>query len=180
MPAVGIVMGSDSDLPVMQEAVATLERMGIECEVAIISAHRTPARAEEYARTAAERGLRVIIAAAGGAAHLAGVLAAWTPLPVIGVPIRTEGLGGLDSLLSMVQMPAGVPVAVVSINGARNAAILAAQILGVFDLSVRQQVIDMKETQRKEVEARAARLQEIGVEAYLLGQNQERQVKTAG
>jgi len=167
LPAVGIVMGSDSDLPVMREAAVTLEKMGIDYEVAIISAHRTPAQAEEYGRTAAERGLKVIIAAAGGAAHLAGVLAAWTPLPVIGVPMRTEGLGGLDSLLSMVQMPAGVPVAVVSINGARNAALLAAQILGTFDLAVRRQVMEMKEAQGKDVEKRAARLREVGVEAYL-------------
>ena len=127
---VGVVMGSDSDLPVMRGAAEMLERFGVEHEVRIVSAHRTPDDMAEYGRTAHERGLRVIIAGAGGAAHLPGMLAAHTPLPVIGVPIPTEHLRGLDSLLSIVQMPSGVPVATVAIGNARNAGLLAARILG--------------------------------------------------
>ena len=129
-PSVGIIMGSDSDLPVMQEAAKVLEELGVSFEMTIVSAHRTPERLYEYSRTARERGLKVIIAGAGGAAHLPGMVAAISPLPVIGVPVKSAALSGEDSLLSIVQMPPGVPVATVAINGARNAGILATQILG--------------------------------------------------
>lgn len=130
---VAVIMGSDSDLSVMQEAVDKLKLFGIPYEVRVISAHRTPATAEQFASHAAENGFGVIIAGAGKAAHLGGVLAAYTTLPVIGVPIKTSMMGGLDSLLSMVQMPSGIPVATVGVNGAANAGILAAQILAVGD-----------------------------------------------
>ena len=129
-PLVGIIMGSKSDLPVMEACTAELDELGVPYELVIASAHRAPDKGHEWAGSAADRGLRVIIAAAGKAAHLGGVVAAYTPLPVIGVPIKTSDLGGLDSLLSMVQMPSGVPVACVAINGAKNAAIYATQILG--------------------------------------------------
>jgi 5-(carboxyamino)imidazole ribonucleotide mutase len=129
-PLVGIVMGSQSDMAVMEECVLTLEGMGIAHEVLVASAHRQPVKVRDWAAGLADRGVKVVIAAAGKAAHLAGVVAADTPLPVIAVPMKTSDLGGLDSLLSMVQMPSGVPVACVAINGAKNAAILAAQILG--------------------------------------------------
>jgi len=166
-PVVGIVIGSDSDLQVMQEATRTLDQLGVPYELTIASAHRTPARAEEYAASAETRGLEVIIAAAGGAAHLGGVIAAWTTLPVIGVPIKTSTLSGVDSLYSMVQMPAGVPVATVSINGAKNAAILAAQILGVKDPAIRERVRKLKQDQGQEVEAKAERLAQLGIDGYL-------------
>lgn len=133
---VGIIMGSDSDWPVLQDARAALREFGIDCEVEVVSAHRTPERMVAYARSARERGLRVIIAGAGGAAHLPGMVAAMTSLPVIGVPVPLKHLDGLDSLLSIVQMPAGIPVATVSIGGARNAGILAARILGATDPAV--------------------------------------------
>jgi 5-(carboxyamino)imidazole ribonucleotide mutase len=129
-PLVSIVMGSQSDMAVMEECAKTLESMGVPYEVLVASAHRQPAKVHEWAAGLADRGVKVVIAAAGKAAHLGGVVAAYTPLPVIAVPMKTSDLGGLDSLLSMVQMPAGVPVACVAINGARNAAILAVQILG--------------------------------------------------
>jgi 5-(carboxyamino)imidazole ribonucleotide mutase len=145
-PLVGIVMGSESDLDAMRPCLATLKEFGIPNEVRVISAHRSPDVAHEYATTAAGRGLAVLIAAAGGAAHLAGVLASLTPLPVIGVPMLTSSLGGLDSLLSTVQMPGGVPVATVAIGkaGPVNAAILAAQILATRDADLRQKVIEYK------------------------------------
>jgi len=129
-PLVGIIMGSSSDKGVMDDCATQLDQLGVAYEVVVASAHRNPERVHEWASTAAERGLKVIIAAAGKAAHLGGVVAAFTPLPVITVPMKTSDLGGLDSLLSMVQMPTGVPVACVAINGAKNAAILATQILG--------------------------------------------------
>jgi len=153
---VGIVMGSDSDLETMQEATKALEKFGIGYEVNIISAHRTPQRAHEYASTAEKRGLEVIIAAAGGAAHLAGVMAAWTVLPVIGVPMQTQLSGGLDSLLSMVQMPSGVPVATVATGkaGAKNSAILAAQILGVKFPETREKVKEYKKEMAESVKAK--------------------------
>ena len=159
---VGIVMGSDSDLETMQEAVKTLEKFGIGHEVNIISAHRTPQRAHEYASSAEDRGLEVIIAAAGGAAHLAGVIAAWTALPVIGVPMQTQLSGGLDSLLSMVQMPSGVPVACVATGkaGAKNSAILAAQILGVKYSEIRDKVKKYKKQMANEVEEKDRKLKE--------------------
>ena len=134
-PLIGILMGSESDAPVMDEAVKELEARGLSYEVNVLSAHRDPEAVREYALSAESRGLKVIIAGAGKAAALPGVVASMTDLPVIGVPIRTSDLGGLDSLLSMVQMPAGVPVATVAINGARNAAILAAKILRVAGLA---------------------------------------------
>ena len=132
-PVVGIVMGSDSDLKIMAKAAEFLDSMGIEYELTVISAHRTPDKFLNYMRTAKERGLKVIIGGAGGAAHLPGMAAALTPLPVIGVPIETKALGGVDSLYSIVQMPSGIPVATVAINGATNAAILAAKIMAIED-----------------------------------------------
>jgi 5-(carboxyamino)imidazole ribonucleotide mutase len=143
-PQVGIIMGSDSDLPVMQETGAILSELGVAWEMTIVSAHRTPRRLYDYASGAVDRGLRVIVAGAGGAAHLPGMAAALTPLPVIGVPIKTTALSGQDSLLSIVQMPAGVPVASVAINGGKNAGILAAQILGTSDAAVRERVAQYK------------------------------------
>ena len=138
---VGIVMGSDSDLPVMRGAAEMCARFGVEHEIRIVSAHRTPDDMAEYGRTAHERGLRVIVAGAGGAAHLPGMLAAYTPLPVIGVPVPTEMLRGLDSLLSIVQMPAGVPVATVAIGNARNAGLLAVRILAAADPALQAQML---------------------------------------
>ncbi|MBI3945718.1 MAG: 5-(carboxyamino)imidazole ribonucleotide mutase [Armatimonadetes bacterium] len=153
-------MGSDSDLPVMQEAVSVLKELGVATERHILSAHRTPHRAMEFAEGAEEKGIAVIIAGAGGAAHLPGVVAALTPLPVIGVPIQSPALNGLDSLLSIVQMPAGVPVATVGIGAARNAGILAAEILGVKDPQVREKVRQFKARLAASVEAKERALQE--------------------
>jgi len=164
---IGIVMGSDSDLPVMKAAVQLLDDFQVPYEISIISAHRTPAAAERYAAQAESRGLAVIIAAAGGAAHLAGVMAAWTILPVIGVPIQSNLLGGLDSLLAMVQMPAGVPVATVGINGAQNAALLAVQILAANNGDLRQRLHQWKADQAERVNTRSAQLAEWGVQTYL-------------
>jgi len=139
---VGIVMGSDSDLPTMRGASAMCERFDVAYELRIVSAHRTPDDMAEYGRTAHQRGLRVIVAGAGGAAHLPGMLAAHTPLPVIGVPVQTEALRGLDSLLSIVQMPAGVPVATVAIDNARNAGLLAVRILAASDPALQQRMLE--------------------------------------
>lgn len=144
MKKVAIIMGSDSDLPVMREAVEKLEHFGIPYTVRVISAHRTPAEAERFASTAAAEGYGVLIAGAGKAAHLGGVLAAYTTLPVIGVPIKTSMMGGLDSLLSMVQMPNGIPVATVGVNGAANAAILAAQMLAIEDSALAEKLAGFK------------------------------------
>jgi 5-(carboxyamino)imidazole ribonucleotide mutase len=141
MPDVGIVMGSDSDWPTMKPAADVLAEFGVSTEVRVVSAHRTPADMLEYGRTAAERGLRVIIAGAGGAAHLPGMLASVTPLPVIGVPVPLAHLDGVDSLLSIVQMPAGVPVATVSVAGARNAGLLAVRMLGMSDPELREAMV---------------------------------------
>ena len=141
---VGILMGSDSDLPIMKEAAEILNEFEIGYEIKVSSAHRTPRFTGEYSSSAHERGLKVIIAGAGGAAHLPGVIAAYTPLPVIGVPIKSKSLDGLDSLLSMVQMPSGVPVATVAINGAKNAALLAVQILGVAEPEIQGKMIGYK------------------------------------
>ena len=143
---VAVIMGSDSDWPVVKAACAQLTEFGIPYEVKVASAHRKPAEVHEWASTAHERGIRVIIAAAGKAAHLGGVVAAYTPNPVITVPMKTSDLGGLDSLLSMVQMPSGVPVACVAINGAKNAAILAVQIMGTGCDGARQKIIDFKKS----------------------------------
>ena len=167
MPLVGIVMGSDSALPIMKSAAEILEKFGVDYEMTVISAHRSPKRAIEYASTASERGLEVLIAGAGGAAHLPGVLAAITPLPVIGVPIKTKTLDGVDSLYSIVQMPSGIPVATVSINGSKNAGILAVQILSVVDSSLRGKLVDYKKQLAKEVNDKAVLLEEIGYKAYL-------------
>ena len=144
-PLVGIIMGSKSDLPTMEGCTKELEELGVPYELVIASAHRNPDKVHEWAGTARERGLKVIIAAAGKAAHLGGVVAAFTPLPVIGVPMKTSDLGGLDSLLSMVQMPSGVPVACVAINGAKNAAIYATQILGATMPEYRDVIAKMKQ-----------------------------------
>jgi 5-(carboxyamino)imidazole ribonucleotide mutase len=166
-PMVGIIMGSDSDLSIMKDAAVILEKLGVPYEISIMSAHRTPERAEEYARTAAERGVKVIIAGAGKAAHLAGVLAAFTPLPLIGVPMLTSSLSGADSLYSMVQMPNGVPVAVVALNGATNAGILAAQMIGTGDLKVREAIVQYKEEMKENVNKQAEKLERLGYAAYL-------------
>ena len=144
-PLVGVIMGSKSDLPVMEACTEQLEAFGVPYELVIASAHRNPAKVHEWASTAADRGIRVIIAAAGKAAHLGGVVAAYTPLPIIGVPIKTSDLGGMDSLLSMVQMPSGVPVACVAINGAKNAAIYATQILGAGNDEYRNTIAQFKQ-----------------------------------
>jgi 5-(carboxyamino)imidazole ribonucleotide mutase len=143
-PLVGIVMGSQSDMAVMEECAKTLESFGVPYELLVASAHRQPAKVHEWASGLADRGVKVVIAAAGKAAHLGGVVAAYTPLPVITVPMKTSDLGGLDSLLSMVLMPSGVPVACVAINGARNAAILAVQVLGTSMPEYRAAVERMK------------------------------------
>ena len=143
-PLVGIIMGSQSDMPVMEACTKELEELGVPYELIVASAHRNPAAVHDWAETAADRGIKVIIAAAGKAAHLGGVVAAFTPLPVIAVPMKTSDLGGLDSLLSMVQMPSGVPVATVAINGAKNAAILACQILGTSMPEYRATIVELK------------------------------------
>ena len=143
-PLVGIIMGSKSDLAVMQECATQLEELGVPFELVVASAHRNPDRVHEWSSTAADRGIKVIVAAAGKAAHLGGVVAAFTPLPVITVPMKTSDLGGLDSLLSMVQMPTGVPVACVAINGAKNAAILATQMLGTSLPEYRDRIVAFK------------------------------------
>ena len=148
-----IIMGSKSDYPVVQKAEAMLEKFGVEYETRIISAHRTPRQAEEFASNAEANGFGVIIAAAGKAAHLAGVLAATTPLPVIGIPMNSSTLDGLDSLLSVVQMPKGVPVATVAIDGAENAAILAVQMLAAADPQLRQKIKDFKKQQEEDIVA---------------------------
>ncbi len=166
-PLVGIIMGSDSDLPVMKAAAEALDELGVAYELTIVSAHRTPQRMYDYARTAAERGLKAVIAGAGGAAHLPGMVAAITPLPVIGVPVKTSSLSGLDSLLSIVQMPGGVPVATVAINGAKNAGLLAAQIVGVSDAAVQERIQRYKQTLRETVEAKAAKLESQGWKDFL-------------
>ena len=145
-PLVGIVMGSDSDWPVMKAAAEALEEFGIAAEADVVSAHRMPEEMIAYGKSAADRGLRVIIAGAGGAAHLPGMLASVTPLPVIGVPVPLKYLDGMDSLLSIVQMPAGVPVATVAVGNARNAGLLAARIIGVADDPVRSKMVDFQAT----------------------------------
>ena len=167
LPVIGIIMGSDSDLPTMQAAIAICESFDLPIEVEIVSAHRTPDRMVAYAKTAHERGLRVIIAGAGGAAHLPGMVAALTPLPVIGVPVTSRQLNGLDSLYSIVQMPAGIPVATVAIGNAHNAGLLAVQILGASDAGLRDRVIAYRESLRLTVEAKQAKLAKLGSQAYL-------------
>ncbi|QEQ02189.1 5-(carboxyamino)imidazole ribonucleotide mutase [Thermosynechococcus sp. CL-1] len=167
MPLVAIVMGSDSDLPTMQGAIAICERFGIPHEVAILSAHRTPLAMVEFAQNAHQRGLKVIIAGAGGAAHLPGMIAALTPLPVIGVPVPSRHLQGLDSLYSIVQMPAGIPVATVAIGNAQNAGLLAVQLLASHDPELLEQVIAYRQELAAAVTAKNQKLQTLGASAYL-------------
>jgi len=157
---VAIIMGSKSDYPVVQKAEAMLDKFNVEYETRIISAHRTPKQAEEFAANAEANGFGCVIAAAGKAAHLAGVLAATTPLPVIGIPMKSSTMDGLDSLLSVVQMPKGVPVATVAIDGAENAAILAVQILAAADPALRQAIKDFKKQQEEDIVALDAAFQE--------------------
>jgi 5-(carboxyamino)imidazole ribonucleotide mutase len=157
-PLVGIVMGSDSYWPTLKPAAEACGEFGIPCETRVVSAHRTPLDMTEYARTAHERGLRVIVAGAGGAAHLPGMVASLTPLPVIGVPVRSAALNGLDSLLSIVQMPSGVPVATVAIGGGRNAGLLAVSILASGDAALQGRLLAFKEKLAEESRARNANL----------------------
>ncbi|MCL2703933.1 MAG: 5-(carboxyamino)imidazole ribonucleotide mutase [Defluviitaleaceae bacterium] len=165
---VGIIMGSDSDLPIMKEAADFLGDLDIAFEMSIVSAHRTPKKLYEYAETARDRGLAVIIAGAGGSAHLPGMVASMTTLPVIGVPVKSRALDGVDSLYSIVQMPPGIPVATVAINGAKNAGILAASILSVHNAEIAQKLSIFKESLTEMVDRKSARLDKIGYEAYLL------------
>ncbi len=166
MAKVGIVMGSDSDMPVMAKAAAVLDELGIDYEMRIISAHREPDVFFDYAKTAEERGLKVIIAGAGMAAHLPGMCAAIFPLPVIGIPMHTTSLGGRDSLYSIVQMPSGIPVATVAINGGANAALLAAKILAVSDSELLGRLKTYSADLKAQVEKKDARLQETGYKDY--------------
>src|SRR5512145_1294405 len=162
-PQVGIIMGSDSDLEVMKPAADFLQSQGIEFELTIVSAHRTPMRMVDYATTARERGLRVIIAGAGGAAHLPGMVASLTSLPVIGVPVKSSNsIDGWDSILSILQMPNGVPVATVALNAAKNAGILAAQIIGSFDENIGRQIDKFKTDMADEVQVKITRLKAAG------------------
>ena len=167
MAKVGIVMGSDSDMPVMAQAADFLEKMGIEFEMTVISAHREPDVFFEYAKSAEARGYKVIIAGAGKAAHLPGMCAALFPMPVIGVPMKTSDLGGVDSLYSIVQMPSGIPVATVAINGGKNAGILAAKILAASDPELLEKLKAYSEKMKTEVESKAKKLDKIGYKEYL-------------
>jgi len=167
-PIVGIIMGSDSDLPTMRAAAEILDEFGVAYELTVVSAHRTPTRMYEYAQTAAMRGLRVIIAGAGGAAHLPGMVAALTPLPVIGVPVKTSTLSGNDSLLSIVQMPKGIPVATVAIGNAANAGLLAVRTLAVASPKLLEAMGAYMDAQEKTVLAKASKLEEVGHAAYEL------------
>jgi 5-(carboxyamino)imidazole ribonucleotide mutase len=167
---VAIIMGSDSDLAVMKDAADVLKELRIEYELTIVSAHRTPKRLYEYADKARARGISVIIAGAGGSAHLPGMVASLTTLPVIGVPVKSKSLDGLDSLYSIVQMPPGIPVATVAINGARNAGILAASMLSIFNKDIAYKISDLKGELKKMVTRKAHKLEEIGYEEYLYEQ----------
>ena len=166
-PLVGIIMGSDSDLPTMQAAIAVCEEFGVPAEVAIVSARRTPDRMVDYAKSAIDRGLKVIIAGAGGAAHLPGMVAALTVLPVIGVPVATKQLGGIDSLYSIVQMPGGIPVATVAIGNAKNAGLLAVQMLASYDPELQARLQAYRDGLRTMVEDKQAQLERLGYQAYL-------------
>ena len=166
-PKVGIIMGSDSDLPVLSGAAKFLDQLEIPYECTVVSAHRTPDRMVEYAKTAHERGIKVIIAGAGGAAHLPGMTAAFTSVPVIGVPVKTSTLSGVDSLYSICQMPPGIPVATVAINGAQNAGILAAQILASSDEAIYEKLRAYQQGLKEMVEQKAEKLETIGYDAYL-------------
>ena len=167
MAKVGIVMGSDSDMPVMAQAAEVLEQFGIDFEMTIISAHREPDTFFEYTKSAESRGMKVIIAGAGKAAHLPGMCAAIFPLPVIGIPMKTSDLGGVDSLYSIVQMPSGIPVATVAINGGKNAGILAAKILAASDADLLEKLKAYSEKMKTEVENKAEKLDQIGYKEYL-------------
>lgn len=167
MAKVGIVMGSDSDMPVMAQAADVLEKLGVECEMTIISAHREPDVFFNYAKSAEERGYKVIIAGAGKAAHLPGMCAAIFPLPVIGIPMKTSDLGGVDSLYSIVQMPSGIPVATVAINGGTNAGILAAKILAASDPELLARLKTYSENLKQDVVKKAEKLDQIGYKEYL-------------
>ncbi len=167
MAQVGIVMGSDSDMPVMAKAADILEELGISYEMTIISAHREPDVFFEYAKSAEEKGFKVIMAGAGKAAHLPGMCAAIFPMPVIGVPMKTSDLGGVDSLYSIVQMPSGIPVATVAIGGGQNAGILAAKILAVSDPAILERVKKYAQSLKESVQEKDARLQEVGYKTYL-------------
>lgn len=165
---VSIIMGSDSDLPVMKDCAKFLEQMNISYEIKILSVHRTPERATEYAKELKKRNVKVIIAGAGGAAHLPGVFAAMVPtVPVIGIPIHTKTLSGLDSLYSIVQMPSGIPVATVAINGAKNAAILATSILAIGNEEIKNKLVSFKDSLKDAVIAKDEKLQELGIDEYL-------------
>ena len=166
MPKVGIIMGSDSDLKVMSKAAVMLEELGIEYEMTIISAHREPDVFFEYAKSAESKGFKVIIAGAGMAAHLPGMCAAIFPMPVIGIPMHTTSLGGRDSLYSIVQMPSGIPVATVAINGGANAGLLAAKILATSDEALLERLKAYSKDLKKQVQAKDARLQEVGYKNY--------------
>ena len=166
-PQIGIIMGSDSDLPTMQAAIQICEEFEIAHEVAIVSAHRTPERMVEYAKTAHERGLKVIIAGAGGAAHLPGMVAALTPLPVVGVPVKTSTLSGIDSLYSIVQMPGGIPVATVAIGNAKNAGLLAVQILASQQPELLNRVVKSRQSLSEMVMQQQAEFDQLGHPAYL-------------
>jgi len=162
-PQVGIIMGSQSDLPVMSEAAEILEELGVEIEVTVVSAHRTPERMVEYAQKAKKRGLKAIIAGAGGAAHLPGMVASLTTLPVIGVPVKSRNsIDGWDSILSILQMPGGIPVATVALDGAKNAGILAASIIGAFDEKIGKNLKDYKESLKNKVLESAEKLEKNG------------------
>lgn len=167
MAKVGIVMGSDSDMPIMAKAAEVLEQLGIDYEMTIISAHREPVVFFEYAKGAEARGFKVIIAGAGKAAHLPGMCAALFPMPVIGIPMKTSDLGGVDSLYSIVQMPSGIPVATVAINGGANAGILAAKILATSDDEILERLKKYSEDLKDQVVEKDARLQEVGYKAYM-------------
>lgn len=166
MAKVAIVMGSDSDMPVMRKAAEFLEEMGIDFEMTIISAHREPDIFFEWAKGAEDRGVKVIIAGAGKAAHLPGMCAALFPMPVIGIPMKTSDLGGVDSLYSIVQMPSGIPVATVAINGGQNAGILAAKILAASDTDLLKKLKDYSETMKQSVVAKAEKLDQVGYKNY--------------
>ena len=167
MAKVGIVMGSDSDMPVMSKAADILDQLGVEYEMRIISAHREPDVFFAYAKSAEEKGFKVIIAGAGKAAHLPGMCAAIFPMPVIGIPMKTSDLGGVDSLYSIVQMPSGIPVATVAINGGQNAGILAAKILAVSDAALLERLKDYSRSLKESVQEKDKKLQEVGYKTYL-------------
>lgn len=167
MARVAIVMGSDSDMPVMAQAADVLEKLGVDFEITVISAHREPDIFFEYAKTAEARGVKVIIAGAGKAAHLPGMCAALFPMPVIGIPMKTSDLGGVDSLYSIVQMPSGIPVATVAINGGANAGILAAKILSTSDEALLGRLKEYSENLKNDVVAKAEKLDQIGYKEYL-------------